>query len=656
MDIFSKKIVGWISTKINSTLVYKSIKDIIVQCSIIHYLSVIVATSIAMMNPNERLNMDNGKFLTEVTTAMLNKQVDDIKQWLSSRFQHIWDSNIKSFKSYFKNSYNSISKTKTLLYKDKSIDFAKIYTNLSLYENSSNELVSDDHVVEKLLAGQKTLITATAGAGKSFFAKYLFISMCSIGKFVPVLIELRNIDNYSNSIASIIKDNLHDGGFTTTIDVVDELLRKKILLIILDGYDEIPPLQLEPFNKQLTLFNKKFTDIPLVITSRPDEQLEYLHQFSNYLVSPLNKTQAVNLIRKLEYDPEVKTKFIAELENELFDKHQDFSSNPLLLTIMLMTYSEIAEIPSKMHIFYEQAFLVLFNKHDSSKNLYKRKILTNLSSDDFKKMLACFSVCGYRRKEISFTRETLMNYISKAKQIAMLNTVDSEKFVTDLLKNVCILIQDGLRYTFNHRSFQEYFSACFLLQFPVIATKELYDEFLLLGSSDTALALAYEMNQDCVEREFAYPALCNLLNLCNNNWLKLLELYCYSINFTDRIDIYDSSIFFTVTSSYYPNTNTNYNSPLIKFIEDTIFKKYNMVRDDYHILLNNNDLITLIYEYGYTEEKIDSHSISETELELLSKCNLDKAFIRRLQNLQKLQKIMERRLNISSNKKLDDII
>ena len=43
--------------------------------------------------------------------------------------------------------------------------------------------------------------------------------------------------------------------------------------------------------------------------------------------------------------------------------------------MMLMTFDEFAEIPSKMHVFYEQAFNVLYNKHDATKASFKLKIL-----------------------------------------------------------------------------------------------------------------------------------------------------------------------------------------------------------------------------------------------------------------------------------------
>ena len=48
--------------------------------------------------------------------------------------------------------------------------------------------------------------------------------------------------------------------------------------------------------------------------------------------------------------------------------------------MMLMTFDEFAEIPSKMHIFYDQAFSVLYNKHDAMKTSFRRKFYTTCPS------------------------------------------------------------------------------------------------------------------------------------------------------------------------------------------------------------------------------------------------------------------------------------
>lgn len=46
---------------------------------------------------------------------------------------------------------------------------------------------------------------------------------------------------------------------------------------------------------------------------------------------------------------------------------------------MLLTFEQYAEVPSKMHIFYREAFAALSVKHDASKGAYKRVLKTGLN-------------------------------------------------------------------------------------------------------------------------------------------------------------------------------------------------------------------------------------------------------------------------------------
>jgi len=75
----------------------------------------------------------------------------------------------------------------------------------------------------------------------------------------------------------------------------------------------------------------------------------------------------LSLIRKLDYNQDIKQKFLTEVENKLFEKYETFASNPLLLTIMLMTFDQYAEIPEKIHLFYQECFQALYSRHDASK-------------------------------------------------------------------------------------------------------------------------------------------------------------------------------------------------------------------------------------------------------------------------------------------------
>ncbi len=174
----------------------------------------------------------------------------------------------------------------------------------------------------------------------------------------------------------------------------------------------------------------------------------------------------MQLIVRLEFrpdEPAIKEKFQAVLEKTLFRTHRSFTENPLLLTIMLLTFEQFAEVASKMHVFYREAFEVLAKRHDASKGAYKRPLNTGLSVDDFADYFAEMCFRSYNDEKFELTAEEFAGYYDnlKARVTANDKKTTARDFLEDLCSNLCLMYYEGNRYHFTHRSFQEYFCALF---------------------------------------------------------------------------------------------------------------------------------------------------------------------------------------------------
>ncbi|MGL1891987.1 MAG: hypothetical protein OCD02_10190 [Spirochaetaceae bacterium] len=469
--------------------------------------------------------------ISEITANVIISQLEVMKTWLSGNIKDFWVKNLQSFNRYLTKTYEKNKMTKTLLYKDKAVNISDIYINIDLSIKNKSKVIKDTEVLDKIEAGKKILITASAGSGKSFFAKFLFLSCIARKNIIPIMIELRNVVDLCESIISIITTELQDGGIKISLSQTEELVNTCKFLIILDGYDEVPAKQLETLNSNIMQFTSRNTSCPLIITSRPDERLEYFSLFEIYKIKPLNLDQAVKLINKIDYHEDVKQKFLLKLKSGKFNKQSDFISNPLLLSILLMTFEEFADVPDKMHIFYEDAFDTLYYRHDVSKGMFRREVRSKLAIDDFKSILSCISSSGYVRGKLNYSNTELIEYIRKAKKITGINNLSPEKYKFDLLTTVSLFIQDGLRYTYSHRTFQEYFAALFIINFSFENKIKLYYKYIERGSWDSALLLAFEMNRDTVETEFILPELEKVLNKYESDPLGLLEHWFINISF-----------------------------------------------------------------------------------------------------------------------------
>ena len=149
-------------------------------------------------------------------------------------------------------------------------------------------------------------------------------------------------------------------------------------IILFDGFDEVNREKIQKITTEITDLSNKYPQNRYIITSRPTDDFLGWNDYVEMQSMELSKEQALHLIEKIEFDENVKKIFYKELDETLYDKYQSFASNPLLLTIMLLTFDNRASIPDKLNDFYEQAFATLFNMHDATKEAYVRDIRSGL--------------------------------------------------------------------------------------------------------------------------------------------------------------------------------------------------------------------------------------------------------------------------------------
>src|SRR6185503_8614326 len=127
--------------------------------------------------------------------------------------------------------------------------------------------------------------------------------------------------------------------------------------------------------------------------------------------------QACELVQKLPFESEFTSKFLKDLRDTLFAKHNSFLSNPLLLSIMLLTYGQSADIPNKLNVFYNQAYEALFQRHDALKGAFQRDRSTGLDIQDFAKVFAAFSLQTYDKRVFQMSKTQAIDYLEGAKKI-----------------------------------------------------------------------------------------------------------------------------------------------------------------------------------------------------------------------------------------------
>lgn len=475
--------------------------------------------------------------------AILEKYINPIMKRLVDVPKDVWEKFKVDFDlvfiKYIKNTYDKYSKIKTILYRTEPKYIYDFFEAPTLEKgHKSIETADIDDILD---VSHFLIIQGTGGIGKSTLLKHFFINELEKKDLIPIFLELKDINDLSKEykILDIILEKLNNLGSSLDKTYMEYALKSGCFLFLLDGYDEINTEQKDSFLKKLDAFCDKYSSNYYIISSRPCSEFIEFQRFTVLSTKALSKAQAKSLIRKLDFDSEIKTRFISALEDELYERHKSFASNPLLLNIMLMTFDNYAEIPEKLHLFYSNAFETLYSKHDATKAGYKREMRCKLSYDTFRKVFSYFCFISYNQGKVKFSCDDLRTLLVKSSSTSKIS-FDIDAYIYDLENSLCVLYREGFEYIFAHRSFQEYFAAVFLKELPDDLMKKMGIQMLTKDScrvtTDSVFSMLYDMSEDRFEQNLLLPVLDEYEKECAqpNKYDFYLERAVYGISFMKR--------------------------------------------------------------------------------------------------------------------------
>ncbi len=566
-----------------------------------------------------------------------------------------------NFSVYLDNTYNKYNRMKTLLYNDTPRDFydfyvcnnisQKVYTKKFTYQtriipNATAEILQS--------FSNFILISGTGGLGKSMMMRHLLLDAIDhfneFGK-LPIFIPLKDYNDSYNGLLNYIFEKFEGLGGADSVDDFSDLLLQGSCLLLFDGLDEIKSDYRKKFEHDLDIFADKYTENLFVISSRPTGSFISLHRFIVLDLCPFTKKQALELIDKLDFrpdEPKIKENFHHELENSLFYSHEEFTQNPLLLTIMLMTYEQFAEVPSKMHIFYREAYVALSQKHDASKGAYKRVLKTGLTADQFADYFAEFCARSYRDEKFEFTELLFDKYFDSLNERKKgPNRITASDFRDDLVENMCLMFFESGKYHFTHRSFQEYFCALYFSKQKDKYLKEIGNFFENKKSrhySDITFNMLYDMIPDKIEEYIFEPFLKSLFEECdaqNGYWTFLVKMYpvlYYEKGDTNGCDVTEPESFIYSSIVQIKNLRVYLEQDDLPYDDEFVINEWVYLDEDFHHpdydtynLIDVNE-VPMEYEEEFGSPEIVGRNYEINIAEILSNQSSYKQLLKLLDN------------------------
>lgn len=304
------------------------------------------------------------------------------------------------------------------------------------------------------------LIKGFAGQGKSTILRKLILNNFKNNK-IPIFFELKNYDG-SSLENSIIRD-FNKIGIPVTNNFLRKLLNNNDVVLYLDAFDEsLPTYRTHLISEMRNYINAYNANI--VITSRPDDDLNSLPHLDEYHVSFLDENKIREIIRKEAQDKDKAEDLINNLNNDIFQIDEDsVFKTPILVSLYTISYNLGEEVPTNLSSFYDKIFDAVFYIHDNLKGRINRERTFN---DNRLIYINIFSFISLMIIQEDYANLKYNSYLEKVKSSLIFLQEDTSKYqnvAEDIINISNLIIKDGYNeIKFIHKSIAEFFAAKFI--------------------------------------------------------------------------------------------------------------------------------------------------------------------------------------------------
>lgn len=382
------------------------------------------------------------------------------------------------FEEYSERAEEKYSYITTIVFGNQRKRIQDLYVPLTL-STINNDSFFDDYIHleisnyndEFLPKYKKILLKSTAGMGKSTVMKMLFLYCMEKGKSFPVFLELKKLKG-DKSIFDVICEELSGLNEEPFKKLIQLLITRGEFTFFFDGYDEISFDSKTKVTELLEDFISKASNNLFIISSRP-ETLSFPN-FHEFQIKPLYKSQAYELMKKYDTSGNIYKPLVEEIEKVYGDTINDFLENPLVVTLLYMSFVHKQRLHSKRISFYEQIFNALFEDHDLTKGggfIHQKH--SKLDKEEFHKVLRALGFISSTKGDW-YNHVEIMDILRKVREVSKVD-FKPDNLLKDLYSVVPLFVKEGTSYGWSHKSLQDYF-AC---QYLNVDSKQHQKDYLL---------------------------------------------------------------------------------------------------------------------------------------------------------------------------------
>jgi energy-coupling factor transporter ATP-binding protein EcfA2 len=333
--------------------------------------------------------------------------------------------------------------------------------SFSNYEKRSSALrIAIEH--------DKLFVLGKPGTGKTTLLKYLTI-LASENKIekVPIFISFNGWAYSSKVLMAYISEQFEICNFPKAINFIESLLQNGNAMVLFDGLDEV--------SEESDLRRRQIYEVENLVIRYPENKFlitcrnaasDYVFEGFTYVEIADFTPQQVQSFALKWFSSDRGNKFLEEIEREEHRNLKELSQNPLLLGLLCLVFDETSHFPEKRADLYREAIDALLRKWDNQRGVKRDIVFSSFSAEVEREMLSVLAYDYFTKGEIFFSQEDLVERI-----IQQLGNISGKNLILggdEILDS--IEVQHGLLvkraynvYSFAHLTFQEYFTARYII-------------------------------------------------------------------------------------------------------------------------------------------------------------------------------------------------
>ena len=565
-------------------------------------------------------------FQEQATLELIKASLPKARSWFENvkeEYEHVCE---HKFLPFIKKEYNQLNVSTSMLFRNQGYKINELYVPLSIVETSKNNKYKIDCYPQTLFEDyNKIIISDNAGMGKSTLLKMIFRYSIDDVKLIPFYIDMKSLINAEKvlSVEDYLINSFPSFTKTPSKEFILKLFDNNQYLFLFDGADEVPDKFKEEVYKSINKFVNSAKRSRFVVATREEDIiLSSFYDFILFKIESLTIEEAYDLLKKYEFKDVKADDLITEIGKVNNDSIREFLKNPLLTTLLYTAYSFKKKIPLKKSLFYKQIYNALYENHDATKRGYLTRVKkSGLDIDDFEKILSSFSFYSKLCEKLEYTETELKEALVKISDKHPTIKFNVRSFMQDLISTVPVFRKDGLVYSWQHKSIQEYFFVRFILLCLEREEKEKFIKKIISSNNSQKYKLALDILYDEDQELFhnvATREVYNLFSFDDERYNSLLEvfglIYKYSINVDEIFSTSDIEDMFS-------EDHHNARKDGFDYICESRCAKYNLSGYGFSSLGNGNGRLHLVLKKN---EAIVLTILNEKKSELVKKLVFDR--------------------------------